>query len=53
MGHKVTRLLLGAVWVVISIFLFVQGNLIQGWLFLLIGAVFFYSGFKSGKDRKK
>ena len=53
MRHKVTRLILGAVWVVISIFLFLQGNLIQGGLFLLVGAVFFYSAFKSGKDGKK
>ena len=53
MRHKVTRLIIGAIWVVVSIVLFVKGNSLQGGLFLLVGAVFIYSGFKNGKDNKK
>ncbi|HHV09052.1 MAG TPA: hypothetical protein GXX75_02085 [Clostridiales bacterium] len=50
MRHKVTRLILGAVWVVISLVLFINGDSSRGSFFLLIGAAFLYSGFKIGRD---
>ena len=53
MGYRVTRLIIGAIWVVVSIVLFVKGSTLQGGLFLLVGAAFIYSGFKSGKESKK
>ncbi|WP_134218867.1 hypothetical protein [Pelotomaculum sp. FP] len=53
MRHKVIRLILGVVWVVVSIVSFAKGNLWQGGFFLLVGTAFFYSGLKIGKDGKK
>lgn len=53
MRHDVTRLIIGAIWVVVSIVLFVMGSTLQGGLFLLVGAAFIYSGIRSGKDSKK
>lgn len=53
MRHKIIRLILGAVILVVGIVQLVRGNNMQGALFALVGAAFLFSGFRLDKYGKQ
>jgi len=53
MRHKVTRLILGTMLIVVSIIQVVRGTYLQSGLFLAVGVAFLYSGIKISKNGKQ
>lgn len=53
MRHKITRIIIGVIWLAGGVVTLINGNM-EWWfsgLFLLIGAVFLYSAFKGNKEK--
>mgnify|MGYP000881310632 FL=1 len=53
MGHKLIRIVIGTIWLIVGVTILVRGNpdWWQGVGFLLVGAAFLYPAFRS--DTKK
>lgn len=53
MRHKISRIIIGAIWFVVGVATLISGNM-EWWfsgLFLLVGAVFLYTAFKDNKEK--